>query len=52
MAQALQVAALLMAVPQLVTTQVVLEGTRALAQVVLAVRVLPEQVLADPQLAA
>ena len=48
----LQAAALLMAVPQLVTTQAVLEGTQAVAQAVQAVLVLQDQVLADPQLAA
>ena len=48
----LQAVALLMAVPQLATTQAVLEGTRAVALVALVARVVQEQVLADPQLAA
>ena len=48
----LQAVALLMAVPQLATTQAVLEGTRAVAQVALVAQVVQEQVLADPQLAA
>jgi hypothetical protein len=48
----LQAVALLMAVPQLATIQAVLEGTRALAQAVQAVRVLQEQVLVELQLAA
>jgi hypothetical protein len=41
-----------MVVPQLATTQAVLEVTRAVAQAVQAVRVLQEQVLADQRLAA